>query len=133
MADPFYQEIATVTRTQPPHLPSLIRALKALDASAGVQILDVNRFKVKKATAWLVGQTTAARNAIEAAPNVTPQLVAQDYVDALPLAEKAWKVIEVEEFNRLRGALRALGAPGLPDLTLDAVLTAWRTKAGEIS
>jgi hypothetical protein len=54
-------------------------------------------------------------------------------IDAMPIHEQAWKALEVEEFNRLRAALRTLGAPGLPDLTYAGIVAAWRTKAGEIA
>lgn len=119
------------TRPTQPDMGQLLKDLRALDATAELRRMP-GGVTVYKATAWTAGQITAARNAIEAAPEITPQREAQNYIDAMPLAEKAWKLEEMTEFNRLRTALRALGAPGLPDLTIDTVIAAWRARAGTL-
>lgn len=129
----FYQTF-TVTRTTEPHFETLQAQLRALDPTAGVQHqAPSSLYRIKKATTWTAPQIAAALNVLETAPVSTPALVAQAYIDRLPLAERAWKELEVEEFNRLRAALRALGAPNLPDLTYTTIVNQWRTRAGQLS
>lgn len=123
----------TATRTTEPDFASLLASLKALDATAGVQH-DVGTliYVVKKATAWTANQITAAQNAIESAPAASPQLAAQALVDTMPIFEKAIILTILDETNRLRAALRGLGVTGLPNIDVQTMIGAVRTKAGNL-
>lgn len=127
-----FDQAFTSTRTTEPHFETLVGQLKALDPTAGVRHQPGPDYVVKKATAWTTPQRNATQNIIDTAPATSLALAAQAYIDRLPLAEKAWKLEEVDEFNRIRAALRALGAPGLPALTIEGVLAAWRARAGSL-
>lgn len=123
----------TVTRTTEPDQASLLAQLRTLDATAGVQhIMGTDAYVLKKATAWTAPQITAAQNALETAPETSPQLTAQALIDNMPLFEKAIILTILDETNRLRTALRGLGVTGLPAIDVQAMIGAVRTKAGQL-
>lgn len=117
----------TAARTTEPDFASLVASLKALDSTAGVQhTAGTQTYVVKKATAWTAPQITAAQNAIDTAPSVTPQSLAQAEIDAWPIVQKAFALALAKQLNVIRSKL----SPPLPDLTLAQVLAAIRSEAG---
>lgn len=51
---------------------------------------------------------------------------------AIPFLEKTVILTLIDETNRLRAALRGLGVTGLPDVTTQMAISAWRTKVGTL-
>jgi hypothetical protein len=125
---PFYQDLTTGRTTQPDAL-SLLAALRALDASAGVSQFALNVFRVKKATAWTAPQIAAAQNALDTASASTPQLTAQAAVDALSLVDKARDLALIDQLNVIRNLL---SPPKTPDITPAQAIAAIRAKAGTL-
>jgi len=67
----------TSARTTDPDPATLVAQLRALDATAGLQIrpdLGPQTYVVKKNAPWLPAHLTAAQNAIDTAPETTPQM-----------------------------------------------------------
>lgn len=118
-------------RTTIPDKVALVTQLQAqFGPTASLVIDDPQHYRLKKSTDWTAPQIAGVQSAIDAAPAITPQRVSQNYIDSMPVFERARCEMELDEFNRLRAALRALGAPGLPALTLADVVATWRAKAG---
>lgn len=124
----------TFTRTLPPaDEGALLTALRGLDATAGISVTpDGASVTVKKSTAWTSPQITSAQNAIDTAPARTPQTAAQNVIDNMPIFEKAIILTILDETNRLRTALRGLGVTGLPNIDVQTMIGAVRTKAGSL-
>lgn len=119
----------TAARTTEPDFAALTANLKALDPTAGVQHMPgTNTYIVKKATAWTANQITAAQNAIETAPETSPQLTAQAVIDNMPIVEKAIILALIDQLNVLRSRL----SPPLAAITPQQALDAVRTKAGNL-
>lgn len=118
----------TSSRTTEPHLPTLLTQLRALDPTAGVaHQVGTAEYVVKKATTWTSPQRTAAQNTIDNAPEITPQLIAQDEIDRWPISMRAFAETLLDEINLLRAQLSL--APRTPA----QVITAIRNKAGTLS
>lgn len=118
----------TSTRPSPPDMVALLASLRGLDPSAGVDSLDGVRYVVKKATAWTGPQITAAQNAIDTAPDLTPQRAAQNIIDTWDIATKALVLALIDQLNTIRGKL----SPPLGNITAAAALQAVRDKAGTL-
>jgi hypothetical protein len=129
----FYQSFTT--RATEPDLPSLLALLRSVDPSIGIQHDPGAAYVLKKSTAWLGTQITAAQSAIDTAPATTPQLIAQTYLDAIPLELKAIVLTLIDQLNLVRATIPggAPGAPPLAALTPAQALAAIRTKAGTLS
>jgi len=97
----FYQTVTSARATEPDQA-GLIAALRALDATAGLQHAPGPTYVVKKATAWTAPQITAAQNAIDSAAAATPQRTAQSTIDQWPLDLKAAFLLVMEQVNVLR-------------------------------
>lgn len=115
----------TSARTTEPDSASLVAALRALDATAGVQHAIGLGYVVKKATAWTAPQIAAAQNAIDSAPAATAQLAGQATIDGWPIALLAFASLVKDQFN----VLRANPALPLPPFTDAQVIAAIRAKA----
>jgi len=124
----FYESF-TSTRTTEPDFGSLVAQLRALDATAGV-IHDAGTqiYRIKKNSAWTNPQRTAAQNAIDAAPAVTSQLVAQSEIDGMSIFQKAILLTLLDEINRLRTQPTTTFTTISPATAIAAV----RTKAGTL-
>jgi hypothetical protein len=122
-----YQSFTSGRATEPDPA-SLLAALRALDATAGVQHPLGATYIVKKATAWSGPQITAAQNAIDTAPAATPQLLGQSTIDGWPIALLAFASLVKDQFN----VLRAGPALPLPPFTDQQVLAAIRAKAATL-
>lgn len=120
-------------RPTEPDFAALTANLKALDVTAGVQHdAGTPMYVVKKSTPWTAAQITAAQNAIETAPEASPQRTAQAIIDNMPILEKAIILTLLDETNRLRAALRGSGVTGLPNIDTQTMIGAVRTKAGSL-
>lgn len=120
-----FQDLTT-TRPTVPDPASLLAQLRSLDASAGVAVLSLTLYRVKKETAWTGPQIAAAQNAIDTAPASSPQLAAQAWIDAMPLGEKAFVLALIDQLNVLRG-FHSLAA-----ITPAQAISAIRAKAGTL-
>lgn len=124
----FYQAF-TVARTTQPDPTGLLAALRALDATAGVQhVGGTANYTVKKATAWTGPQIAAAQNTLETAPVASDQLAAQAKVDAMAIFEKAIVLTILDQFNTVRSKL----VPPLANITVQQMIDAIRAKAGTL-
>lgn len=133
----FYQTFTAVRSTEAD--PEILKTqLRVLDPTAGVQhTMGTQTYVLKKATAWQAGHITAAQNALNTAPAMTPQTMAQAEVDKAPIALWALALMLLDEVNVLRGELNTIRAamsppltPPLPDRTEQQAKSAWRAKAG---
>lgn len=123
-----YQDF-TGARTTEPDPATLLATLRALDASAGVQHLaGTQAYRLKKATAWTAPQMNAAQNAIDTAPPVTPQSLAQAEIDAMPIFQKAILLALIDQLNVIRSKL----SPALAAITPQQAIDAVRAKAGNL-
>lgn len=105
-------------RTTVPDTAALLTSLRTAlgDATAGIA-LTADGVLVKKATAWLAGDITAAQNAIDSATAMTPQRVAQNAIDGWPIVERALVLALIDEINVLRTEINTLRAAVTPPLT----------------
>lgn len=124
----FYQAFTTQRSTEP-DAASLLAQLRALDPTAGVQHEPGTQdYVLKKATAWTDPQRSAALNVLETAPALTPQLLAQAQIDAMPLATKAVVLALIDQLNVIRAALPSPLGPITPAQAVAAI----RAKAGTL-
>lgn len=123
----FYQLFQSPRTTEPDPV-ALLAALRAQDASAGVQHDVGGSYNVKKATAWTPQQITFVQNAIDTAPALTVERVAQNQIDQWPLALQALVLALIDQINVLRAALPV----PLPAITPAQALAAVRAKAGTL-
>jgi hypothetical protein len=121
-----YQSFTTARATEP-DTPALLATLRSVDPSAGLAHLPgTATYVVKKDTAWTAPQITTVQTLIDTAPEATPALSAQAWVDAMPLYEKALVLALVDQLNVLR-ARASLAA-----ITPAAAMQAIRDKAGTL-
>lgn len=98
-------QLFTSARLTEPDSATLLANLRALDASAGIQHdLGSPRWIVKKDTAWLAAQITAAQNAIDTAPAASARLTAQFDIDHWPIETRALLLTLLDQINVLRTA-----------------------------
>jgi hypothetical protein len=118
----------TSGRTTEPDQASLLAALRALDATAGVQHTAGPSYVIKKATAWTAPQITAAQNVIDTATPASAQLTAQAEIDLWPISVKALVLALIDQLNTIRAALPT----PLAAITPAQALTSIRNKAGTL-
>lgn len=120
----------TSTRTTRPNFPALLAAVRAaVDASVGLFLEPgFNALRAKKNTLWTPAQIAAAQNAIDTAPADTPQLTAQQAVDAMSIFEKAIILTILDQVNLIRSKL----SPPLGAITVQQMIDAVRAKAGTL-
>lgn len=118
----------TSGRATEPDPASLLTAIKALDATAGLHHQPGSNYVVKKATAWTAPQITAAQNAIDTAPAATAQLTAQVEVDQMSIYDKAFALALIDQLNVIRAALPS----PLAAITPAQALAAIKAKAGTL-
>jgi hypothetical protein len=125
-------QLFSTLRGTPPDDVALLSAVKAAlgnDPTLGLSYTaDPTRFVVTKATAWLAAELTAVQAAIEGAPALTPQVVAQRAIDAMLIYDKARDLALIDQLNVIRAALPA----PKPDITIAQALAAIRAKAGTL-
>lgn len=103
----FYQTFTSARATEPDPA-ALVAALRALDATAGVQHQPGPTYVVKKNTAWTAPQITAAQNAIDTAPATSPLLTftatsrGKDILATVALIKRAqgiaaWNALTVQQ------------------------------------
>jgi hypothetical protein len=124
---PAYQAF-TAARATEPDPPSLLTALRALDATAGVQHTAGPSYILKKATVWTAPQITAAQTVIETAPASSPQLTAQAFVDQMSVYDKARDLATIDALNVIRNLLPVPLGP----ISILQALAAIRAKAGTL-
>lgn len=86
------------------------------------------RIEVQKPTAWTGPQITAVQAAVDAAANATPQSDAQNFIDNMPIFEKALCLALIDQLNVIRAALTS----PLPPITPAQAIAAVRAKAGTL-
>jgi hypothetical protein len=120
----------TSARTTWPDEPQLLTSLRStVDATIGFSIDRTTRqIAVKKNSTWTGPQITAAQNAIDTAPAVSPQSVAQAEIDLWPIAQRALVLALIDQLNVIRGKL----SPPLGNITPAAALQAVRDKAATL-
>lgn len=117
----------TTTRTTEPDRVALLTFLRGADASIGVQHeVGSNTYILKKDTAWTAGQVANAQQALDSAPEITPQRLAQNEIDQWPISTKALVLALLDQLNVLRANA------GLAAITPAQVLSAVRAKAGTL-
>ena len=122
----FYQVFDVARQTEPDET-ELIKNLRALDATAGVQhVIGTTIYNIKKSTPWLPAHITAATTQIQNTVATSPQLTAQQLVDKFPIVTKALILALIDEINILRAAA------GLPERTPAQAITAIRNKAATL-
>lgn len=112
----------TFTRNKPndADYESLFNALRALDATVGIQHDSATLiYKLKKNTAWLAAHITAAQNEIDNAPDASNQLDASGLINHLSIAQQATVLAIIDEINILRN-LHGL-APRTPQQAFQAI------------
>lgn len=124
----FYSNF-TSTRVTMPDPSALVATLRAnVDALAGVFVPFGlgGTYSVKKATAFSAADVAACQAAIDTAPVLTPQRVAQNEIDGWPIVTKALALTLLDQINVLRTAL-ALGT-----ITPAQAIAAIRAKAATL-
>lgn len=111
-----YQDFTTLRATAPDPA-ALLTALRGIDASAGVVPLGAGHYRVKTATALSAANVTAAQNAIDTTPALTPQRAAQNEIDAWPISLLAIVDVLRDEINLLRTEINTLRAAVTPPLS----------------
>lgn len=118
-----------VNRVTEPDRASLEAQLHNADATIGIQHdIGTNIYKLKKNTVWTQNQINAAQNALETAPETTPQLSAKAEIDRWSISQKAFALALVRQLNTIRGLLQ----PPLPPITLDQVLAAIKAEVANV-
>lgn len=122
----FYRTFTT-TRVNEPDYTSLLNLLRSIEPTIGIQRFpgDID-YRLKKNTDWTPAEISAAQNAIDAAPNKSPQLTAQAEIDRMEIALKALVLVLIDEINILRN-FHGL-APRTPAQAIQAI----RNKAGTL-
>lgn len=119
----------TSTRLTPVDLGALVKTLLANDATAVVyNQLGTQVFFVEKATVWTGPQVTFVQNAIDAAPELTPQRQAQNEIDGWPIALRALVLALIDQLNFLRSKM----TPPLGAMTPAQAMQVVRDKAGTL-
>lgn len=123
----------TSGRTTVPNVITLIAALRTALSDTTVGILrfeGVNgpTYRAKKATPWTSPQIATAQSTLDTAAVDTPQLQAQQVIDAMPIFEKAIVLTILDQFNLVRSKL----VPPLPPITVQQMIDAIRVKAGTL-
>jgi hypothetical protein len=83
---------------------------------------------VEKPTAWQPNEITVVQNAVNAAPDATPQTEAQNQIDQFPIKDRAVISALIKEINILRAAV----VPALPPRTLTQAIGAVKNEAGNL-
>lgn len=120
----------TTARVTLPDLVALTAAVKTAtsDATAVLVRLDAGLWRGKKATAWTPTDIAAVQAALETTAPVTPQLLAQREIDAMPIGTKALILALIDQLNVIRAALPSpLGA-----ITPVQAIAAVRAKAATL-
>lgn len=120
----------TSTRTTRPESGALLAAVKTAtgDATAVVFTRGDGLWRGKKAAAWTAPQIAAVQGLIDTTPEATPQLTAQQAVDAWPLEYKALVLALIDALNVVRARL----VPPLGAITPAQAIQAIRDKAGTL-
>lgn len=119
----------TSSRTDEPDFVELVRQLRTIDTTIGVQHSPTaTTFVLKKTTPWSVGDISTAQTILDTAPGVTPQRTGQNTIDTLPIFEKAIILALVDELNRLRTQPTTV----FPAITPAQAITAIRNKAATL-
>ena len=117
------------TRMTEPDPLSLLAQLRAtVDATAGVQHTAGPSYVVKKETPWTPDDVVAAQTAIDTAPESSPRIAAQEFLDNLPPQWRAFLPLFVKQLNVIRTSL----ATPLPPITGAQLLNAFRNEAGSL-
>lgn len=104
-------------------MPSLHANLRALDATAGVALISLTTYRVKKNTTWTTNQINAAQSAINASPTITERLTAKNVINNWPIEMRALLYVMLDQINLLRAQ------HSLSSITPAQVLTAVLNKA----
>lgn len=120
----------TTARATKPNATALLAAVRAaVDPSVGGTIENpLGKWQMKKNTVWTAPQITAAQTALDTCAADTPQLSAQQTIDAMPIFEKAIVLTILDQFNLVRSKL----VPPLPPITVAQMIQAIRDKAGTL-
>jgi hypothetical protein len=123
-----YHEFTTARETTP-DLVALNTTLKTTlsDPTVVIALVD-DRWRGKKSTAWSAAQISAAQNALDTAPALTPRLAAQYEIDNWPIMYRALVLALIDALN----TLRTHPAIGLPAITPQQAITSIRNKAGTL-
>lgn len=117
------------SRLTAPDGPALLAAVRAaVDPAAGVVQRTPTDYVVKTPAPLTAPQLAAAKNAIDTAPAASPQLTAQDWIDRMPIAEKAILLALIDQLNVIRAALPVPKPPITPAQAIQAA----RDKAGAL-
>jgi hypothetical protein len=126
------------TAPDPVALGAAVRSATG-DATAVLAANLDGTYKGKKAQPWSAADVTAAQNALDTAPALTPQRAAQNEIDAWPITMKAFALALIDEINVLRTEINTLRAavsppltPPLPARTPTQAMNAIRNKAGTL-
>jgi hypothetical protein len=96
--------------------------------TAELKIGGVITIVVEKPTAWQPNEITVVQNAVNAAPDATPQTEAQNQIDQFPIKDRAVISALIKEINILRAAV----VPALPPRTLTQAIGAVKNEAGNL-
>lgn len=145
-----YHAFTSTRQTEPDRASLLVAVRAATDDTAGYAIRDAQHVLVKKATAFSGADLVACQAAIDTCPASSPELSAQNWVDRMPLEDKAVLLTIIDELNRRRqwdSAFKAATAaatsladlktrvaqlPDAPDITVAAAIQAVRDTAGSL-
>lgn len=83
---------------------------------------------VEKPTPWQPNEITAVQNAVNTAPDQTPQTEAQSQIDQFPIKDRAVISALIKEINILRAAV----VPALPPRSLAQAISAVKNEAGNL-
>jgi hypothetical protein len=127
MAD--YHTFTTNRATKPNSLALVAAVRAAVDASVGISVdLQGVNYRAKKETLWTAPQIAAAQTALDTCAADTPQLTAQQAIDAMSIFEKAIILTILDQLNLIRSKLPTpLGA-----ITVAQMIQAVRDKAGTL-
>lgn len=119
----FYRDFVTTNR---PDLAAALKLFQSQDPTAGLVELAPGTYRVDKDTEFTAGQITAVQNALDTASGPTPQIVAQGWVDRMPIEDRAILLTILDQINILRTKV------ALATVTPVQAIQAVRDKAGTL-
>lgn len=120
-----YYDLVT-TRADVPDTDSLLRALREIDASAGVAPLTPHgRVRVKVTTTLTLEQLAQMQTIVDTAPATSSALTAKAEIARLPVVQQAIVLALIDQINIIRAALPS----PLPAITRGQALAAISQKA----
>lgn len=117
----------TSTRVTEPDMAALLATARSLDVTVGISHnVGTAVYIGKKSTDWTLNQITQLQSAVDNAPAITPQRLAQNNIDAWTIDMKALVLTLIDQINVLRTAA------GLTTITPAQALQSIRNKAGTL-